>query len=107
MKKKRRIPRSRAVSRRGRPRRTQHFRKRVSSRGKPRRSRHATLRGKPRTRTSSSVRGGVFLPEKIGELLEKGRERGFVTMSEILYYFPEVEKDVAGLEELYGSLEKE
>ena len=49
----------------------------------------------------------VFLPEKIQELVERGRTRGFVTMAEILYFFPEVEKDIGGLEELYESLEKE
>ncbi|MEK9134963.1 MAG: sigma-70 family RNA polymerase sigma factor [Patescibacteria group bacterium] len=48
----------------------------------------------------------VFLPEKLKELIEKGRIRGFVTQSEILYSFPEAEMDVRGLDELYGTLEK-
>lgn len=52
-------------------------------------------------------RTAVFSPEKVTQILEKGRERGFVTMAEILYYFPEVEKDVLGLDELYERLEKE
>ena len=45
-------------------------------------------------------------PEKIEELIKKGKVRGFVTYSEILYAFPEVEKDVRGLENLYDELEK-
>ena len=49
----------------------------------------------------------VFFPEKLQQLFEKGRERGFVTISEILYFFPEVERDLKGLEELYSKLEKE
>jgi RNA polymerase primary sigma factor len=49
----------------------------------------------------------VFLPEKFQQLLEKGRKRGFVTYSEILYFFPEVERDIKGLEKLYEDLEKE
>jgi len=49
----------------------------------------------------------VFLPEKLQALLKKGRERGFVTSSEILYFFPEIEKDIKGLEKLYENLEKE
>ncbi len=61
---------------------------------------------KPRTRTST-VRGKVFLPEKFQKLLEKGKERGFVTLSEILFFFPEVEKDIKGLDNLYEDLEKE
>ncbi|MBI2038602.1 MAG: sigma-70 family RNA polymerase sigma factor, partial [Candidatus Nealsonbacteria bacterium] len=48
----------------------------------------------------------VFLPEKLHELIEKGKARGFVTQSEILYSFPEAEMDVRGLDELYQSLEK-
>ncbi|PIZ86782.1 MAG: RNA polymerase sigma factor RpoD, partial [Candidatus Nealsonbacteria bacterium CG_4_10_14_0_2_um_filter_40_15] len=48
-----------------------------------------------------------FLPEKIRQLTEKGKERGFVTYSEILYFFPEIENDIKGLEKLYEDLEKE
>ena len=49
----------------------------------------------------------VFLPEKVQKLLEKGREKGFVTPSEILFFFPEVERDIRGLDKLYEDLEKE
>ncbi len=49
-------------------------------------------------------------PEKkqqlVEELMRKGRERGFVTESEILHSFPRVETDLALLEELYDSFEK-
>ncbi|MFH1894853.1 MAG: sigma-70 family RNA polymerase sigma factor [Patescibacteria group bacterium] len=48
----------------------------------------------------------VFLPEKIQAFVEKGRQRGFVTTSEILSYFPDVENDISGLENLYEELEK-
>ena len=49
----------------------------------------------------------VFVPEKFQQLLKKGRERGFVTASEILYFFPDLERDLQGLEKLYEDLEKE
>jgi len=49
----------------------------------------------------------VFLPEKFQQLLEKGKKRGFVTPSEILFFFPAVERDIKGLEKLYEDLEKE
>lgn len=49
----------------------------------------------------------VFPPEKLQQLKEKARARGFITYSEILYFFPSVEKDIAGLEKLYDSLERE
>ncbi|MEK7507831.1 MAG: RNA polymerase sigma factor RpoD [Patescibacteria group bacterium] len=42
----------------------------------------------------------------IGELIERGRPRGFVTDNEILYYFPKIEDDVSLLEEIYDRLEK-
>ena len=48
----------------------------------------------------------VFPPDKVQALIEKGRGRGFVTVSEILFFFPEIEKDPKGLEELYENLEK-
>jgi len=49
--------------------------------------------------------GKVFIADKVNELLLKGRERGFVTYDEILSYFPEVERDIKGLEELYQILQ--
>lgn len=47
----------------------------------------------------------VFTDEKIQELVRKGEERGFVTFSEILYNFPNVEGDIKGLENLYEVLQ--
>ena len=68
-----------------------------ASRGRPKKS---------RTRVST-VRGKVFLSDKFQKLLEKGKARGFVTFSEILFFFPEVERDIKGLDRLYEDLEKE
>ncbi|HXK31982.1 MAG TPA: sigma-70 family RNA polymerase sigma factor [Candidatus Paceibacterota bacterium] len=48
----------------------------------------------------------VFTEEKFQQLLERGKERGFVTYSEILYYFPAIERDIKGLERLYDDFEK-
>jgi RNA polymerase primary sigma factor len=49
----------------------------------------------------------VFTPEKVTELINKGRSRGFVTFSELLYHFPDMENDINGLEDLYKELEKQ
>ena len=46
----------------------------------------------------------IFSEEKIRQLTQKGKERGFITFSEILYFFPEVERDVNGLDKLYEVL---
>jgi len=48
----------------------------------------------------------LVTPEKIESLLKKGKGRGFVTYSEILYLFPEIEKDIPGLEKLYDELDR-
>ncbi|TFG35823.1 MAG: sigma-70 family RNA polymerase sigma factor [Parcubacteria group bacterium] len=59
-------------------------------------------------KSSHSVkRRKAFDLDHFQPLIDKGRERGFVTYSEILYVFPEVEKDINGLEELYDVLEKQ
>ena len=47
----------------------------------------------------------VISQEKILKLINKGRQRGFVTESEILHTFPQIEKDIEGLEGLYEKLE--
>ena len=50
---------------------------------------------------------GTVQEEDVQRLIEKSRQRGFVTYSEILYAFPEIEKDITGLERLYQRLEEE
>lgn len=69
---------------------------------KPRRKKRKKPKGLPRGRPKK-----VFFPEKIQTLIQKGKERGFVTFSEILYFFPEIERDIKGLEKLYETLQKE
>ena len=46
-----------------------------------------------------------FDEEKIGELIARGRSKGFVTDTEILHYFPNIEHDIAFLEKLYDRFE--
>ncbi|SRR6056297_682056 len=45
--------------------------------------------------------------KKINKLIRKGRPRGFVTRSEILDYFPDIQQQILGLEELYEKLDEE
>ena len=60
--------------------------------------------GLVKARTKS--RKKVVMDQDIQELIEKGSSRGFVTYSEILQQFPEIEKDIAGLENLYETFER-
>ncbi|MDD2730996.1 MAG: sigma-70 family RNA polymerase sigma factor [Candidatus Portnoybacteria bacterium] len=49
----------------------------------------------------------IFAADKVVDLIKRGKERGFVTESELLHFFPHIERDVEGLEELYRHLEAE
>src|SRR4030042_3079603 len=100
--KKRRIIRKRKKKKlkkkgkRGRPRK--HKKKR-----KPRKIRKKRRKkGKKR----AVLKKKVFNPEELESLIKKGETRGFVTFSEILSYFPQVEKDVQGLEQIYEEFER-
>ena len=81
------------------------IRKKISR--KLRRKLRKKVRRKKAGRKKTVIKQRVLVtPEKIAELVEKGKNRGFLTYSEILYAFPQIEKDVRGLETLYDELEK-
>ncbi len=44
--------------------------------------------------------------EALGELIARGKTKGFITDSEILYFFPKIEEDPAFLEIIYDKLEE-
>jgi len=50
--------------------------------------------------------GKIFTQEKIETLIKKAKEKNFVTTSEILYVFPDLEKDIKGLEAFLDQLEQ-
>ncbi|MBZ1356376.1 MAG: sigma-70 family RNA polymerase sigma factor [Candidatus Nealsonbacteria bacterium] len=47
----------------------------------------------------------VFTEESKEVLFKKGKQRGFITMTEILYFFPNIEDDIDGLEAFYDELQ--
>lgn len=49
-------------------------------------------------------RRAEFEQGKISELIDQGRQRGFITEAEILHAMPEVEQDIERLEQLYDDL---
>ena len=61
----------------------------------------AKSKGKPAKKAAGKIDKGA-----LEELIERGRPRGFVTDNEILYFFPDIEKDVSFLDEVYNRLEK-
>ncbi len=56
-------------------------------------------------KTSVRSKAQKIADSKAAELMRLGRERGYVTYSEILKFFPQIEKDVPFLEELYEKFE--
>ncbi len=52
-------------------------------------------------------KSSVFSLEQVERLTERGMKRGFITFSEILYFFPNIEKDIKGLEMLLEELGKD
>ncbi|MEK7565278.1 MAG: sigma-70 family RNA polymerase sigma factor [Patescibacteria group bacterium] len=47
----------------------------------------------------------VVTEEKLADLVRRGKSRGFITESEIIQTFPNIEQDISGLEHLYSHLE--
>lgn len=52
-------------------------------------------------------KNSIFPKEKKDELLKKVKQRGFISTSEILHAFPNLEKDIDGLENLFEELSEE
>ena len=69
-----------------------------------------TGRGRPKIKRAKTAKTAAkvsksFSEDKILKLIDKGRHRGFITEAEILHTFPNVEKNIEGLERLYERLE--
>lgn len=58
-----------------------------------------------RKRKKTAAAKTLFSPEQVKSLLERGKQRGFITETELLHFFPRIEKDIDGLEQLYRQLE--
>jgi len=86
--------------------------KKVSGKNKKRIKKFRSV--KKRKKISKKVAKKVSVPKKrfkfdeglIEELIKKGKPRGFVTDTEIFFYFPNIEEDIEFLEELYNRLDK-
>jgi len=70
-------------------------------------SRKKATKEKARKTKKVHYKKHIFLSEKVDALVQRGKQRGFVTTAEILYFFPGVEQDIKGLEQLYEELEKQ
>ncbi len=60
---------------------------------------------KTKKKTVKKRKKSIVTEEKLKELVASGRGRGFVTETEILKIFPDIEQDIEGLEHLYHHLD--
>lgn len=72
------------------------------TKGKKKKGKKRPVKKSPR----KTKRREVFKDENISQLIERGRSRGFVTDSEVLAVFPNIEEDVSFLERVYDELEQ-
>ncbi|MBI2591483.1 MAG: RNA polymerase sigma factor region1.1 domain-containing protein, partial [Candidatus Brennerbacteria bacterium] len=56
---------------------------------------------KKNKKAAAVVVGKGVLGQALDNLIKRGRSRGFVTDSEVLYFFPNIEKNLSFLEEIY------
>jgi RNA polymerase primary sigma factor len=61
---------------------------------------------KKAVKTVKREKKSVIDQDQLNNLLRKGEERGFVTTSEILYAFPQIERDIEGLEKVYDDFKE-
>ena len=66
---------------------------------------------KPKKKTTKPLKRkkrviSVVTPEKLDELIRKGKTRGFITFSEILNYFPNIEQNIQELNSMFDKLEQ-
>ena len=98
--KKRRKKQLRKKRKRGRPRKFKKKKKRKSRKIIKRKRRKRAYHKK------TTPREEIFNPEDLASLIKRGEVRGFVTFSEILSYFPKVEKNIQGLEQIYEEFKR-
>jgi RNA polymerase primary sigma factor len=60
--------------------------------------------GPTKTRVEPKTKKVLTREQNEAELLQKGKERGFITYDEIIRYFPTIESDILYLEELYEKI---
>ena len=55
----------------------------------------------------AGIKKAALNAQQLQELIDRGRDRGYVTDTEVLHYFPRIEDDVTFLDEVYSTLDKQ
>ena len=77
--------------------------KKPIKKAKPKNKTRPKKKTKSKTRVSQKER---LFEKRVKTIIDRGRGRGFITEAEILKFFPNVEKDITELEQLYDRLEE-
>ncbi len=86
---------------------TKPSKKKATAKRKPaKKSRKPSKKGVKSIPRPRGVKKEAELEASLTELIERGRQKGFVTNFEILDYFPRIEKDLGYLEEVYTGLDQ-
>ncbi|MBI5138313.1 MAG: sigma-70 family RNA polymerase sigma factor [Candidatus Vogelbacteria bacterium] len=65
------------------------------------------LKGKPQEKALTKTSGkNLVQAERVNQLIDRGRAKGFITYSEILKEFPNIENDILFLDDLYGKFDE-
>ncbi|MDP2695775.1 MAG: sigma-70 family RNA polymerase sigma factor [bacterium] len=88
--------------------------KKVNQSKKPKAGRPKAKKGVVRAKVNKKTKAKKGKPSKkdekleqaLGDLIERGGARGFVTDTEVLHHFPHIEDNVSFLEEIYDRLEQ-
>ena len=73
---------------------------------KPKSRKPKTAKKTPKGAKKSSAKKLELNQQALGELIERGSGRGYVTDTEVLHYFPRIEEDVNFLDTIYAALDK-
>ncbi|MDD2753798.1 MAG: sigma-70 family RNA polymerase sigma factor [Candidatus Portnoybacteria bacterium] len=60
---------------------------------------------KGKIKRTKRAQKALFSDERVNLFINRGRQRSFVTETELIHFFPHIEFDIEGLEELYRKLE--
>ncbi len=98
--KARAMPKKRFAKKKSRPK------KAVKKKVKPKKK-VVKKKTKPRAKKRKKKVVSVVTEEKLEGLVKKAKTRGFVTFSELLSYFPNIEDNILDVEKMFNRLEKE
>ncbi|KKT26285.1 MAG: RNA polymerase sigma factor [Parcubacteria group bacterium GW2011_GWA2_43_9b] len=58
-----------------------------------------------KTRKPKRQTAPLFSVKQVEDFINRGKQRGFITETELIHFFPNIERDIEGLEDLYRKLE--